>query len=175
MNTPPVPVVFDLFDSPLGPLRVAAGPEGLLSIAMGAQALGPLPAGWVGDPPALRFATDPLRSYLAGNMAALSGLPMQVQGTDFARRARAALASIGPGATCTYAELATLIGQPGAARAVGRAMSTNPLPLVVPCHRVVGVKGRLTGFVGGLARKQWLLTHEAAARAGQSPPPPLHT
>ncbi len=83
-------------------------------------------------------------------------------GTEFQRRVWAELRAIPPGSTRTYGELAARLGGPNASRAVGLANSQNPLSIVVPCHRLVGSDGSLTGYAGGLARKQWLLRHEGA-------------
>jgi methylated-DNA-[protein]-cysteine S-methyltransferase len=76
------------------------------------------------------------------------------------------LSEIPPGQTRSYAQIAQAIGQPGAARAVGLANGQNPIALIIPCHRVIGASGSLTGYAGGKARKQWLLTHEASQKAG---------
>jgi len=86
-----------------------------------------------------------------------------MRGTPFQRAVWTALRSIPAGATMTYGELATRIGAPGASRAVGLANNRNPIGLVVPCHRVIGANGALTGYAGGLERKRWLLEHESSA------------
>jgi methylated-DNA-[protein]-cysteine S-methyltransferase len=83
-------------------------------------------------------------------------------GTQFQQRVWAQLRAIPPGETRSYQALATALGQPGAARAIGLANGRNPVALVIPCHRVIGADGRLTGYAGGLAAKAWLLTHEGA-------------
>lgn len=93
-------------------------------------------------------------------------LPIAAEGTDFQRRVWTALREIPVGITITYGELARRIGQPAAVRAVGLANGRNPLSIVVPCHRVIGASGKLTGYGGGLAAKEWLLAHER--RAGQA-------
>jgi methylated-DNA-[protein]-cysteine S-methyltransferase len=87
-------------------------------------------------------------------------LPLEMEGTEFQKRAWRNLLSIPYGETRSYGDQAKLIGNPNASRAVGLANGRNPIPIVVPCHRVVGVKGSLTGFGGGLERKRWLLAHE---------------
>lgn len=110
------------------------------------------------------FATR-LRAYFDGDLTALDGIRVAAGGTDFQRRVWAALCRIPAGATTTYGALAAAIGQPGAARAVGLANARNPVAIVVPCHRVVGAGGALTGYGGGLDRKRWLLAHETSARA----------
>lgn len=102
-----------------------------------------------------------LADYFAGDIDALDEIPVgEVGGSPFQRRVWAALRTIPPGQTISYAELATAVGQPGAVRAVGNANGRNPVPLVVPCHRVVRTGGALGGYGGGVARKQWLLDHE---------------
>lgn len=103
---------------------------------------------------------DALSRYFAGELEALAGLPCATGGTAFQRRVWAALLTIPAGTTINYGALAARTGQPGAARAVGAANGANPISLVVPCHRVIGANGALTGYGGGLARKQWLLAHE---------------
>ncbi|HVW25494.1 MAG TPA: methylated-DNA--[protein]-cysteine S-methyltransferase [Polyangiaceae bacterium] len=107
-----------------------------------------------------------LERYFDGEIRAIDGLRCAPSGTPFQETVWAALRAIPAGTTTTYGELATRIGAPGAARAVGLANNKNPVGVVVPCHRVIGADGSLTGYAGGLARKQWLLEHEARA-AGQ--------
>lgn len=105
--------------------------------------------------------SERLRAYFAGDLAALDAIEVRTGGTDFQRRVWAELRRIPAGATISYGELAARIGAPTASRAVGLANGANPIPIVVPCHRVIGASGKLTGFGGGLPRKQWLLAHEA--------------
>ena len=105
--------------------------------------------------------SERLRAYLAGDFAALDPIEVRTAGTQFQRRVWAALREIPAGTTWSYGELAAHIGAPKASRAVGLANGSNPIPIVVPCHRVIGANGKLTGFGGGLHRKQWLLAHEA--------------
>lgn len=101
-------------------------------------------------------------AYLAGRPGAANDLDLALRGTDFQRRVWAALCALPAGTTTTYTAVAATLGRPAsAARAVGRAVGTNPVPIVVPCHRVVGSDGSLTGFAGGLAFKRGLLDHEA--------------
>ena len=102
-----------------------------------------------------------LREYFAGERRVFD-LRLRALGTDFQRRAWQALVAIPYGETRTYGQQAAALGSPNASRAVGRANSLNPLPIVVPCHRVIGSNGQLTGFAGGLQRKRWLLEHEGA-------------
>lgn len=104
-----------------------------------------------------------LDRYFAGEHGALSAVPVETGGTAFQRRVWASLRAIPAGTTKSYGALAAAIGAPGASRAVGLANGANPVGIVVPCHRVIGADGTLTGFGGGLARKGWLLAHEGAA------------
>ena len=101
-----------------------------------------------------------LGAYLAGDVGAIDGLVVETAGTPFQRAVWAGLRSIPAGETLTYAALAARIGRPAAVRAVGAANGANPVGVVVPCHRVIGADGSLTGYGGGLERKRWLLAHE---------------
>jgi methylated-DNA-[protein]-cysteine S-methyltransferase len=98
-------------------------------------------------------------AYFAGEAAEVS-LPTSAAGTPFQRQVWAELATIPPGTTRTYLEVATALGKPAAVRAVAAAIGANPLSIAVPCHRVIGTNGAITGYAGGVARKQWLLDHE---------------
>jgi methylated-DNA-[protein]-cysteine S-methyltransferase len=119
----------------------------------------------------VRDAKDPagvvgiLRRYFAGDLAALDAIQVDLRGTPFQRQVWERLRGIPVGTTTTYAALARDIGHSRAVRAVGAANGANPIALVVPCHRVVGTNGTLTGYAGGLERKRWLLAHEAGAGA----------
>jgi methylated-DNA-[protein]-cysteine S-methyltransferase len=103
-----------------------------------------------------------IQAYLAGDFSAINNIPVNAGGTDFQHLVWGGLQKIPVGATLTYGELATQLGKPTASRAVGMANSLNPVAIVVPCHRVIGAKAKLTGYAGGLDRKEWLLTHEGA-------------
>jgi methylated-DNA-[protein]-cysteine S-methyltransferase len=108
--------------------------------------------------------TAAMAAYFAGDLKAIDGLPVATRGTDFQRKVWAALRGIPCGTTVSYSELAGRIERPSAVRAVGLANGANPVSIVVPCHRVVGKGGSLTGYGGGIERKRWLLSHESAAR-----------
>ena len=110
-------------------------------------------------PGAIRAAFD---RYFAGEMAALADIPWRVAGTDFQRQVWTALTEIPAGETRTYSQQAARIGRPSAVRAVGLANGANPIGIVIPCHRVIGSGGSLTGYGGGIERKRWLLAHEGA-------------
>jgi methylated-DNA-[protein]-cysteine S-methyltransferase len=110
-------------------------------------------------PPAVRAA---LAAYFAGDLAAIESIPCRRTGTAFQRTAWQALRNIPVGETVSYGEQARRMGKPKAVRAVGLANGANPIGLVIPCHRVIGANGSLTGYGGGLERKLWLLRHEGA-------------
>jgi len=112
---------------------------------------------------------DALRRFFDGDPAALDTLDVDPGGTEFQRVIWRELRRIAPGRTRTYGELATAAGRPGAARAAGGAVGANPIPLVIPCHRIIGTDGRLTGFGGGISRKRWLLRHEGAGFRDDAP------
>ncbi|MGH6915322.1 MAG: methylated-DNA--[protein]-cysteine S-methyltransferase [Geminicoccales bacterium] len=103
-----------------------------------------------------------VRAYFAGEVDAFEGVAVRAGGTPFQREVWAALREIPPGETTTYGQLAARLGKPGASRAVGLANGANPVAIAVPCHRVIGADGTLTGYGGGLERKRWLLQHEGA-------------
>lgn len=155
-----------------------ATPAGLFSCAL--DAAGAVVATAFGDVSALRLRLpacalkpgapaaarvhEQVREYFAGARRPFD-LPLAPVGTEFQQRVWAALGAIPFGETRTYRELAAAIGNPAAARAVGRANATNPLCLLVPCHRVIGADGSLTGFAFGEELKRWLLDHERARAA----------
>ena len=118
----------------------------------------------------LKAARDPgglsvaMQRYFEGDLSIIDKLPVQTVGTPFQKSVWKALRGIRCGTTISYAELARRIGKPKAVRAVGLANGQNPVGVVVPCHRVIGSNGNLTGYGGGLARKKWLLKHEGAPR-----------
>jgi methylated-DNA-[protein]-cysteine S-methyltransferase len=161
-------LVLDTMASPLGPILTVTDEHGvlrLLSFADGADGLRRLLrlhygafALQPGDAPAA--LRDDLAAYFAGDLDALDRIPWATGGTPFQRSVWTALAEIPAGTTMTYGALAARIGAPRAVRAVGHANGANPISLVVPCHRLIGANGALTGYGGGLARKRWLLAHE---------------
>ena len=112
--------------------------------------------------PAQGPAAEALKAYVEGDLAAIDAVATETGGTPFQRKVWAALREIPAGRAWTYGQLAARIGQPSAARAVGLANGANPIGVVVPCHRVIGANGALTGYAGGLERKRWLLAHEGA-------------
>ncbi len=114
-------------------------------------------------------APEPVRraveAYFAGDIRALDGLAVRTAGTDFQRAVWAALRAIPAGETRSYGQLAAAVGAPRAVRAAGLANGQNPVAVIVPCHRVIGANGTLTGYAGGLERKRWLLAHEGVGVA----------
>lgn len=110
---------------------------------------------------AARFLSE-LRAYFRGDLAALDAIAVDLRGTAFQERVWSELRKIPRGRTASYRDVAAAIGAPSAVRAVGAANGANPVAIVVPCHRVVGADGRLTGYGGGIERKRWLLEHEEA-------------
>ena len=110
-------------------------------------------------PDSFRAALD---AYFKGNFSLIEALPVRTGGTSFQQQVWAALREIPAGTTMSYGELAIKIGKPSASRAVGGANGANPVGIVVPCHRVIGADGSLTGYGGGMERKRWLLEHERA-------------
>lgn len=117
--------------------------------------------------------TRALQDYFDGKLDSLAHVRTATRGTPFQREVWQALRAIPAGTTMSYGQLAAKIGRAGASRAVGAANGANPIPIVVPCHRVIGADGSLTGFGGGLANKKWLLNHEArfasVSRGAQNP------
>jgi len=156
--------------SPLGDLLAITAPEGTLhalDFADYAERLRRLfarhhPGAAVVEGPAPSALTAALAAYFAGDVTALDALPVARIGSDFQRRVWAALRAIPAGETRSYGQLAAAIGQPTASRAIGLANGANPIGIVVPCHRVIGSGGALTGYAGGVERKAWLLRHEGA-------------
>jgi methylated-DNA-[protein]-cysteine S-methyltransferase len=162
------PVYYDYMDSPLGRLRLAADAHGLrhVDFEAGRSRWPPAPDhGWTRAAGPLAAARAQLGDYFAGHRRGFD-LPLNPRGTPFQRGVWLALAEIPYGATLSYGELARRLGRPLAVRAVGAANGRNPLPIVLPCHRVIGSDGSLTGYGGGLPAKRLLLALEGAAAHG---------
>lgn len=109
--------------------------------------------------------TDAFAAYFAGELSAIDDLPVETGGTAFQRAVWLALRGVRCGSTITYRSLAGLAGRPAAIRAAGHANGSNPISIVLPCHRVIGTDGTLTGYGGGIERKRWLLAHEGVVVA----------
>lgn len=152
-------------DTPLGPLTLAASARGLAAAWFDAQAHHPGELAAPIDPQQRHLAQAALEfaAYFDGRSRVFA-VPLDAQGTPFQQRVWQLLLAIPPGALSTYGELARQVGQPAAARAVGAAVGRNPISIIVPCHRVVGSNGALTGYAGGLPRKEALLRLEGALR-----------
>lgn len=152
------------YAGPLGPMLLAASDAGLAGVWFDGQRHGPSGVDWPQVPshPVLLAAVRQLEDYFAGARTAFA-LPLDLQlGTPFQRDVWRALLAIPPGRTTSYGALGRTLGRPQAARAVGAAVGRNPVSIVVPCHRVLGTAGALTGYAGGLERKIALLRLEGA-------------
>jgi methylated-DNA-[protein]-cysteine S-methyltransferase len=148
-------------DSPIGALAVATIGDRVVSIDLGGDAAGleaHLGRPNSATPSAVVLAR--LRRYFDGELDALEDIAIDPAGTPFQLRVWTALRHVRAGTTTSYSALARRIGTPNAVRAVGAANGANPIPIVIPCHRVIGADGRLVGYGGGLERKRWLLAHE---------------
>jgi methylated-DNA-[protein]-cysteine S-methyltransferase len=155
---------FDAFPTPIGTLTIAGDDGGLRHLLFPENKYGI--AGretWKHDAVPLRGARDQIEDYFAGTRRAFD-LVLSPVGTPFQRKVWHALAAIPLGSTWSYGDLARYIGEPAAVRAVGAANGRNPIPVILPCHRVIGSDGKLTGFGGGLPLKQWLLEHEGVGQ-----------
>ena len=159
-------MIYTHLDSPVGRLLLAGDGERLRLISFpGGTRRRTAEAGWRLDPAPFAEAIAQLRAYFSAELRDFS-LPLDPQGTAFQRSVWDALLEIPYGATASYGEIARRIDRPKASRAVGAANGDNPLPIVVPCHRVIGASGKLTGFGGGLEIKAALLALERSNRPG---------
>ncbi len=159
------PLAVATLQTPIGPIRVGTHEEGIARVLFDTQraevlTLDPSPGQTAQAH--LDAALEALNDYFAGKRQVFDDLVLAPAGTDFQLSVWQALLSLGFGETCAYRDIATQIGNPKAVRAVGLANGKNPLPVIVPCHRVIGANGSLTGFGGGLPAKKWLLEHEGA-------------
>jgi methylated-DNA-[protein]-cysteine S-methyltransferase len=152
---------YSLLNHPTGIVSLIVNDEGLEQIRFDASV--PDEAVQCNDHPILRETRRQLDAYFAGELQDF-GLPLDLKGTPFQIRVWQALLEIPYGETRSYAEQARVVGSPEAVRAVGAANGRNPIPIVVPCHRVIGSNGKLTGFGGGLPLKRWLLDLESHPR-----------
>jgi methylated-DNA-[protein]-cysteine S-methyltransferase len=165
-------VMIATVSSPIGPLAIGVKDGVLVGVDLRgdvarlrsdlARRLGTTQAGEARDPGGV---VSCIRRYFDGELHALDEIAAEPGGTPFQRRVWLTLREIPPGRTWSYSDLARAVGRPNAVRAVGAANGANPIALVLPCHRVIGKDGSLTGYGGGLDRKQWLLRHEGATRA----------
>jgi methylated-DNA-[protein]-cysteine S-methyltransferase len=157
-----------VYESPLGPLTLVAGDHGLSGLYFPGRA--PSLAWRTGSAPALAAAVEQLEQYFAGERQRFE-LPLQLQGTPFQMSVWQELLRVPYGETIAYKGLAERLGRLDRVRAVGAAVGRTPVPIIVPCHRAVGSDGSLTGYGGGLQRKQALLDLEGRTAAGRSPDP----
>ena len=153
-------IAYGYHDSPIGPLLVAGDGEQLCLISFPSESRAYSPEeDWLRDDTIFAMAFEQLRAYFAGELTQFD-LPLRFAGTAFQNQVWTALCDIPFGETISYGVLATRIGKPTASRAVGGANGANPLPIVVPCHRVIGSDKSMTGFGGGIDIKKFLLAHE---------------
>lgn len=152
-----------LVPSPIGELTVTADADGITGLYMEGDPHA-LASARPTDNPLLAKARGQLDAYFAGRLTAFD-LPLNLKGTPFQQRVWSSLQTIPFGRTTSYGALAAALGQPTAMRAVGLANGRNPVSIIVPCHRVIGADGSLTGYGGGIERKRWLLAHEQAVTA----------
>ena len=157
---------YQLLDTPIGPLRLLSTGSHLAAIEFANQFTDSTHDSCTTDEVLERSARQ-LQEYFAGQRKTFD-LPLAPDGTDFQRTVWKALSAIPWGAVCSYADIARAIDKPKAVRAVGAANGRNPLPIVVPCHRVIGSNGSLTGFAGGLEMKRQLLELEGSLEDRQS-------
>lgn len=172
----PLTLLIDRTETPIGELVVVADAEGRLRAVdwsdYEARLLRLLGRHYGPDGFLLQPARDPdgltgrMQAYFAGDLGVIEELPVETAGTAFQRSVWQALRAIPCGTAISYRTLAERIGRPAAVRAVGLANGANPVGIVVPCHRVIGADGSLTGYGGGLERKRWLLAHEGWLSAG---------
>lgn len=182
-EAPDRPVHYQVVDSPVGPLTLAGPmpdpaertapdrvrPQALSHLILDGQDHPPADRGrWVpaADPGAFRGIAEQLDAYFAGELRAFA-VDLALHGTAFQRDVWRGLTAIPYATTWSYAALARHVGRAGASRAVGSANGRNPVPIIVPCHRVIGADGSMTGYAGGVERKGWLLDHER--RIGPGP------
>jgi methylated-DNA-[protein]-cysteine S-methyltransferase len=152
-------------DTPVGPLRLYFSDQGLTALEFAGEEASPAPEQDSLPPnllPCIDAAKRELTAYFGGAPTDFAALPLDPQGTPFQRRVWQELRRIPRGQAISYKELAQRIGNPKASRAVGQANGRNPIPLIIPCHRVINTDGGLGGFSSGLERKRWLLHHEGA-------------
>jgi methylated-DNA-[protein]-cysteine S-methyltransferase len=158
--TTSAPTYFSVTSSPIGRLLFVARGDGLAGLYMEDHAGAPLhDAAWIQDEARFSAARAQIAEYFAGARTSFD-LPLALAGTAFQRRVWSALLAIPFGETITYGELARRVGSPKSARAVGHSNARNPVSIIVPCHRVIGANGALTGYAGGEERKRWLLQLE---------------
>jgi methylated-DNA-[protein]-cysteine S-methyltransferase len=145
-------------ETPIGPITLIAQNEKIIQVVLGKRAAA------VGSSPVLTLAKKQIANYFAGSLNRFT-IPVAVEGTEFQKSVWKEIAKLATGKSISYGEIAAKIGKPLASRAVGAAVGSNPTPLIVGCHRVLGSAGKITGFTGakGIKTKAWLLDHEGIA------------
>jgi len=166
----PLHLLADQLSTPIGAMRVAADKDGHLRVAFFVEGEADIlrylrrhygEHGFLIKPAANPHGiTEAIGRYFAGELSAIDEIPVEAVGTEFQQEVWRALRTIPCGSTTSYGKLAQQIGRPEVVRAVGLADGANPIAVVVPCHRVIGTNGSLTGYGGGIDRKRWLLQHE---------------
>ncbi|WP_293307074.1 methylated-DNA--[protein]-cysteine S-methyltransferase [Mycolicibacterium sp.] len=155
-----MPLHYRTVESPVGPLTLAGEGSTLMHLRMTEQTHEPDRSGWApAGPDAFSDVIEQLNAYFAGSLTEFD-VELDLVGTEFQRRVWAALQTIPYGETRSYGEIAEQIGSPGASRAVGLANGRNPIAIIVPCHRVIGAAGSMTGYGGGIDRKKMLIALE---------------
>lgn len=157
-------IYYEQMPSPIGPLFLVADDDGLREVRFELDRRPHVASdGWVHSPHKLAEVRRQLEEYFAGERMTFE-LMLKPIGTDFQQSVWQALTTIAYSQTASYGQISRQIERPKASRAVGAANGRNPIPIIIPCHRVIGSNGTLTGFAGGLAAKQWLLEHEIKCR-----------
>lgn len=156
MTTTQDDLLFAYVDSPVGLVEISCSEAGIAAANFVDSPRHP-----TADSACLRGASQQIEAYLAGTLTTFD-LSLDLRGTDFQRRVWAQLLTVPFGQTATYLDIALALENPQAVRAVGAANGQNPVSIVVPCHRIIGSGGKLTGYGGGLWRKEWLLRHEGS-------------
>lgn len=156
---------YSQYDSPIGQLLLVGDGENIHKIVFpGDQRSTEPDKAWEPDSAVFNSLAEQLDAYFAGSLQEFN-VSLSPDGTEFQRSVWDALLKVDYGNTCSYRDIAGVIGKPSASRAVGAANGANPIPIVIPCHRVIGANGTLTGFAGGLLTKHWLLSHEAGEQS----------
>lgn len=156
-------IKYAVMPSPLGEIQIAASSQGIVRLALPSQAdIRPFDPSWERDDSVAAAAQRQLREYFAGTRKTFD-VALDMAGTDFQQTVWQALQTVPWGVTKTYGQLAQQINRPKAVRALGAANGANPVPIIVPCHRIIGANGKLTGYFGGESIKAYLLTLEGSA------------
>lgn len=156
-------IKYAVMPSPLGDIKIAASAKGIVRIALPSQdAIRPMDVSWQRDDSVAKTAQKQLAEYFAGSRKQFD-VALDLQGTEFQTAVWDALQSVPWGQTKSYGQLAEQIGKPKAVRALGAANGRNPVPIIVPCHRIIGANGKLTGYFGGESIKAFLLDLEGHA------------